>query len=65
MAKKRDTVTYELRQGNKVVYVGTTNDPERRQNEHRDQGKKFGKMTITSKKMTSEGAQKKESERLP
>ena len=28
--KKKDTVTYELKQKNKVVYKGTTKNPERR-----------------------------------
>jgi predicted GIY-YIG superfamily endonuclease len=64
MAKKHDTVTYELKDGNKVVYVGTTNDPERREQEHKDAGKKFGHMNITSRRMTDEGAKKKEAERL-
>lgn len=64
MAKKRDTVTYELKNGNKVKYVGTTNDPERREQEHRESSKKFGHMRITSRKMTEEGAKKKEQERL-
>ena len=45
MTKKRDTVTYELKQGNTVVYVGTTNDPERREQEH-DEGKQFSHMNI-------------------
>ena len=43
----RDTVTYELKQGNKVVYVGTTNNPDRRQQEHDKSGKNFSKMNIT------------------
>jgi predicted GIY-YIG superfamily endonuclease len=64
MTKKRETVTYELKNGNEVVYVGTTNDPERREQEHRDAGKKFGGMNVTSKKMTDDGAKKKEAERL-
>lgn len=64
MAKKNDTVTYELKQGNKVVYVGTTNDPERREQEHKDVGKKFSHMNITSRRMTNDGAKKKEAERL-
>ena len=62
--KPRDTVTYELKEGNKVLYVGTTNDPERRLEEHIEQGKKFGHMKITSVKMTEDGAHKKESDRL-
>ncbi|CAK3496129.1 GIY-YIG domain-containing protein [Vibrio crassostreae] len=61
---KRDTITYELKEGNKVVYVGTTNDPERRMQEHQDAGKKFTKMNVTSRKMTEAGALKKEAARL-
>lgn len=64
MAKKQDTVTYELKQGNKVVYVGTTNDPEQREQQHREDGKKFGHMNVTSRRMTEDGAKKKEAERL-
>lgn len=64
MAKKRETVTYELKDGNKVLYVGTTNDPERREQEHKDDGKRFKKLNITSKKMTEDGAMKKEADRL-
>ena len=61
--EKRDTVTYELKEGNKVVYVGTTNDPERREKEHKESGKNFGHMNITSRKMTETGAMKKEEKR--
>lgn len=64
MVNQRDTVTYELKQGNKVVYVGTTNDPERREQEHQMQGKKFGHMKVTSRRMTEGGAKQKEVERL-
>lgn len=59
----RDTVTYELKQGNKVVYVGTTNNPDRRAKEHA-KDKSFTKMDITSRKMTVAGAKKKEADRL-
>lgn len=31
---KRDTFKYELTKGNRVVYVGITNNPERREAEH-------------------------------
>lgn len=64
MPKKQDTVTYELKQGNKVVYVGTTNDPERREQDHRKDGKQFSHMNVTSRCMTEEGAKKKETERI-
>ncbi|MCK5680293.1 GIY-YIG nuclease family protein [bacterium] len=65
MAKNpMDTVTYDLKKGNKVVYRGTTNDPERRMQEHVDAGKQFSGMNITSRKMTEEGAKKKEAATL-
>ena len=64
MANKRDTVTYELREGNKIVYLGTTNDPVQREQEHREAGKKFSKLKVTSRKMTDDGAKKKEAARL-
>lgn len=64
MAKKRDTLTYDLKQGNKVIYRGITNDPERRIQQHRADGKKFDKMVITSRRMTMDGAKKKEGENL-
>lgn len=62
--KKRDTVTYELKDGKTVVYRGTTNDPERRQEEHVAGGKNFTHMNVTSRRMTEEGAGKKEAEQL-
>ncbi len=64
MSNKRDTVTYDLVEGNKVVYRGTTNDLERREAEHRADGKKFTSARPTSRKMTEEGAKKKEAENL-
>ena len=60
MGKKRETVTYELKTGNKIEYIGTTNDPDRRELEHKDEGKKFSHLKITSRRMTEEGAMKKE-----
>lgn len=64
MPKKNDTVTYELKDGHKTVYVGTTNDAEKREQQHKADGKKFTKMTVTSRKMTQDGAKKKEAEKL-
>ena len=64
MGKKRDTVTYELKVVNKVLYAGTTNDPERREQQHRNEGKKFGHLRVTSVRMTEAGAKEKESKRL-
>ena len=62
--KPRDTVTYDLKQGKKVVYRGTTNNPEQREEQHRDEDKRFTKLTVTSRKMTDDGAKQKETEAL-
>jgi len=64
MNKKRDTYTYDLKQGREVLYRGTTSDPEGREQEHRAQGKNFSHLKVTSRRMTPEGAKKKESQDL-
>lgn len=64
MAKKRGTQTYRLKEGKKTVYIGTTNDSERREEEHREEGKKFTKLEPTSRKMTENGAKQKEADQL-
>ena len=51
---KRDTYKYELTKGNRVVYVGITNDPERREAEHH-QDKDFDKMKIVGNASTLDG----------
>ena len=43
---KRDTYLYELKDGRKTVYIGITDDPKRREQEHRDEGKKFTKTNV-------------------
>ncbi len=60
---KRDTYKYELKQGNKVVYVGITNDPARREMEHR-QDKNFDKMRIVGSASTLDGASQWETNRI-
>ena len=62
--KKRNTVTYDLKTGSKVVYKGITKNPERREEQHRQEGKKFSHLKITSRQMTEEGAIKKEQKEL-
>jgi len=64
MSKGKNTVTYNLRQGKQVVYKGTTNKPEKRAEEHRDDGKKFTSLQVTSRRMTDEGAKRKEENEL-
>ncbi len=60
---KRDTYKYELKDGNKVLYVGITNDPERRAQEHQ-QNKEFGHMKIISNRTTIEAAENWEEGRI-
>lgn len=62
--KERDTITYDLKVGREIVYRGTTNDPEEREQQHRAEGKTFDRLVPTSRKMTPEGAKKKESQDL-
>ncbi|OIR01325.1 hypothetical protein GALL_166130 [mine drainage metagenome] len=61
--QKRDYHKYELKKGNKLLYVGITNDPERREDEHKND-KRFGHMNIIGNATTKEGAEKWETERL-
>lgn len=60
---KRDNYKYELKNGNKVVYVGITNNPERREQEH-EQNKEFGHMSIIGNRTTKEAAENWEAERI-
>lgn len=60
---KRNTYKYELTKGNKVVYVGITNNPERREAEHR-QNKNFDKMKIVGNVSTLDGASQWETNRI-
>ena len=60
---ERNTYKYELKQGNKVVYVGISDDPARREIEHR-RDKDFGKMVIVGNKSTRESAKDWEDRRI-
>ncbi len=60
MKNKRDTITYDLKEGRKVVYKGTTNDPVAREARHRAEGKVFDRLVPTSRRMTEGGAKAKE-----
>ncbi len=64
MAKDRDTFTYVLKDGRRVVYIGTTNDGDRREDEHLTDGKRFTRLLKTSSVMTPEGAEKAEAKAL-
>ena len=65
--KQRDTATYDLvrGRGNQVVYRGTTSqDLGERATQHRADGKKFDRIVQTSRRMTEEGARRREAENL-
>jgi len=64
MAKKQDTYNYNLKVGNKIVYKGTTNDLEARENAHRARGKKFDSIQKVGRAKTQESACKEESRQL-
>ena len=53
----RNTYKYRLKDGNRIVYIGITNDLDRREREHRNEGMTFTKMekvgNITTEKAAS------------
>ena len=61
---KRDYSRYELFEGRKKVYIGITNDMERRQQEHSDEGKKFDSIRPVGPRVTEDSARKWEQERI-
>jgi predicted GIY-YIG superfamily endonuclease len=62
--RSRDHYRYELRRGGKIIYIGITNNPDRRKSEHRSKGKYFASMTILGSAVTRESAQRWERKRL-
>lgn len=64
MAEKRDTNKYELLNGHRVVYVGTTNDLERRAQEHKAEGMEFTSIRKVGNITTPTAAGKWEEERI-
>ncbi len=62
--KKRDTYNYNLKQGNKIVYKGTTDNLDRRADEHLTSGKKFDKIEKVGRAKTEESARKEEARQL-
>ncbi len=63
MGSIRDTYKYELRDQNRVVYIGITNDPDRRE-EDRAEGKRFSHMWLIGNRTTQAAAERWEEERL-
>lgn len=63
MPRKRDNVVYELLEKSEKVYIGITNDVERRKREH-EKDKNFSSMRIVTPKLTEESARNREKERI-
>ena len=61
--KLADTYVYKLLRDGEVVYIGITNDLERRKEEHRED-KQFDKMQVIKGPCTREEAEKLESLQL-
>ncbi|HID19680.1 MAG TPA: GIY-YIG nuclease family protein [Methanophagales archaeon] len=64
MAKKRNYYRYELRDHRRIVYVGVTDDPARREDEHKREGKRFTSMNIVRPAVTKNSAERWEEEKL-
>jgi len=62
--KNRDTSRYKLKEGNEIVYIGITDDPKRRESEHKSEGKEFSKLEKVGPTVTRESAFKWESESI-
>ncbi len=59
----RDTRKYVLKNGNKILYVGITNNPQSRELAHR-RDKDFQTMELVGRLVTRESAEKWETERI-
>ncbi|MGB7292125.1 MAG: GIY-YIG nuclease family protein [Thermodesulfobacteriota bacterium] len=64
MPSKRDNYRYELRDKGSLVYVGITNDPEKREQEHKGERKRFTSMNIITPPVTQDSAERWEEKRL-
>ena len=64
MGSKRDYYRYELRNGHKIVYIGITNDPERRETEHENASEDFTSMNVIRPVVTEDSARGWEQQRL-
>ncbi|WP_346856911.1 hypothetical protein [uncultured Draconibacterium sp.] len=63
-AKKRNTYNYNLKQGHRIVYKGTTNDLEKRAREHESDGKNFTHIQPVGRAKTEQGAKREEARQL-
>ncbi len=56
--------TYALYQGRKKIYIGESENPERRAEQHRDEGKVFDRLEVTSRSINKDNAQKRQADQL-
>jgi predicted GIY-YIG superfamily endonuclease len=64
MSSNRNYSRYVLRKGHEIVYIGITDDPARRDQEHRAQGKTFSNLSVEGPVVTEGSARKWEAKRL-
>lgn len=64
MAKLRDTWLYELKDSNRIVYLGISNDPDDRVIQHRNAGKRFTHANVKSVALTRESAERREKQEI-
>ena len=60
----RNHYRYRLWDGRKIVYIGITHDPSRREIEHKGEGKSFTRIKSVGPAVTQQSAEKWEEERL-
>ena len=56
--------TYALWHRGKKVYIGESEDPVDRAKQHKDDGKKFDRVEITSRPMKPDNAEKRQAQQL-
>lgn len=61
---KKKKVTYKLVKDGKAVYVGSTNNPTRRNSEHTRSGKKYDFLKVTSPRVSKSEAERREARNL-
>lgn len=62
--EKKKSFTYKLVTNNKAVYIGTTNNPYLRKQQHSTAGKKFDAMVVTSPRLPRKEAEKREARNI-
>ena len=64
MSGKRNHYRYKLWDKGKIVQYGITKEPERREDEHKNEGKQFSTFGVEGPTVTKESAEKWEEQKL-